>query len=203
MHYHAEIWVKDPEKVNEQIENIMSPYYKELEIKRHKEDGDVWFDNPNGFWDWWQIGGSYTGCHSGYNPAEDPANIEKCWLCNSTGFRNDRLGKDSRIQDPSYTCNGCGYFNHDTKQWEHGKYGPGKRLKWPTNFTEHYGDIQAVKDIDNDLTCFTLIADGKIFHQELWSGKTFEKTGFDGKVKQALSSLGIEDGFLVTVDYHS
>ena len=28
----------------------------------------------NGFWDWWQIGGRFTGLFSGYDPEKDPAN---------------------------------------------------------------------------------------------------------------------------------
>jgi hypothetical protein len=63
----------------------------------------------------------------------------------------------------------------------------------------------SVKDIKDELTCYTLIVcnkDTEIHHQEKWNGKTFVKTGFNGLVKPELKKLGINDGHLVTVDYH-
>lgn len=32
---------------------------------------------------------------------------EDCYCCDGTGIRNDKIGKEARIQDPNYTCNGC------------------------------------------------------------------------------------------------
>ena len=76
-------------------------------------------------WDWYVIGGRWTGTLDNYDPTKDPKNIEECWVCNGTGKRNDKLGKEARAKDPSYTCNGCD--------------GKGKSVKF--TFEEHEGDI--------------------------------------------------------------
>lgn len=56
--------------------------------------------NPNKKWDWWTVGGRYTGkLAAGYDPAKDPANTETCWLCGGTGKRTDMLVENG--------CNGC------------------------------------------------------------------------------------------------
>ena len=77
-------------------------------------------------WDWWQVGGRWSGTLDGYDPYSDEANKKDCWLCDSTGMRNDELGKQSRKEDPDYKCNGCN--------------GTGKMDKWPTDFGDRDGD---------------------------------------------------------------
>lgn len=70
------------------------------------ENGE-WFEDGSR-WDWWVIGGRYTGkFRPDYDPASDPQNQERCFLCGGTGLRNDDLGRQARADDPSYTCNGC------------------------------------------------------------------------------------------------
>jgi hypothetical protein len=59
-------------------------------------------------WDWYQIGGRWTGLFDGYRPDDDSKLMETCTWCDGTGKRND-----SR-------CNGCD--------------GTGKRTKWPTDW---------------------------------------------------------------------
>ena len=64
--------------------------------------------NPNGKWDWWTIGGRWTGhLRPDYDPYKDPRNLKTCWLCHGTGKRDDELGRNFRLKDPTYTCNGC------------------------------------------------------------------------------------------------
>lgn len=42
--------------------------------------------NPRSKWDWWQVGGRWTGMMDPeYDPQTDPNNIEKCDLCGGTG----------------------------------------------------------------------------------------------------------------------
>lgn len=75
-------------------------------------------------WDWYQIGGRWTGLFDGYSPEKDPANIEVCNLCSGTGVR-----KDMEIPGPhdGKGCNGC--------------RGEGKRVKWPTEWSSNKGDV--------------------------------------------------------------
>lgn len=193
MHYHAEIWVPNLYELKTQLAAILEP---------HKEGYDEKTGECSGFWDWYQVGGRYTGSHDpAYDPEKDPENIEVCWICEGTGFRHDALGNTTRAKDPSYTCNGCG--KHSDGKWVHGDYGPGRCLKWPTKWRDVQTDIAPVGAINEALTAHTLIVGGNVLHKEVWDGNDFKATDFDGKVKPALERLGIRDGYLVTVDYHS
>lgn len=88
--------------------------------------------NPNAKWDWWQIGGRWSGMlEVGYDPKTDPANMENCFLCGGTGQRDDDIGKAQRAIDPNYMCNGCD--------------GKGVRSKWPTGWVNRGNQIQVGK----------------------------------------------------------
>lgn len=97
------------EKLSEAIEAILKPWDENEDVVQVTEDGETYWHNPNGKWDWWQLGGRWTGVWSDYDPAKDPANHQTCWLCQGTGLRNDERGRAWRIENPDYTCNGCGY----------------------------------------------------------------------------------------------
>lgn len=45
--------------------------------------------NTESKWDWWTVGGRWTGLFSDYDPTKDPANLEVCTLCCGTGDRDD------------------------------------------------------------------------------------------------------------------
>jgi len=195
MHYHCEIYVSEINNIEDQIEEIMEPFQEEY----HEEK-----DEMSGFWDWWQIGGRWTGAHSDkYDPQKDERNLEECWVCNGTGLRIDDVGIQAREEDPSYTCNGCGDYNQKMKRWEFGEYGKGITLKWPTQWAEAYEiDVMPLDRVKEDFTCHTLIANGNAYQKEKWDGDNWVKTEFDGNVKNMLEKLKIDKGFLVTVDYH-
>lgn len=98
-----------------------------------------WFKrtNPNSKWDWYQIGGRWTGVLvPNYNPNEDPANQETCFLCHGTGKRTD--------MDVEGGCNGC--------------KGTGVATKWPTQW-KSVGDIVQLKELP--LEALRLIAEQK------------------------------------------
>lgn len=98
------------------FEQYMKEYcgYKARD-KKKKRYGH-WY-NPNKKWDWWTIGGRWTGkLLIGYELAEDKDNYEKCWLCSNTGTRPDaNYAKDNDLCKPSRAghpvigkgCNGC------------------------------------------------------------------------------------------------
>jgi hypothetical protein len=81
------------DKLDEALAEILKPWNEQ--------------DNENGHWDWWQLGGRWTGVWSDYEPEKDPDNFEECWLCGGTGLRTDRIGNQYRAEHPEYTCNGC------------------------------------------------------------------------------------------------
>ena len=193
MHYHAEIWIPpNIEDAKEYIDTILKPYSEHV--------------SADGFLDWYQIGGRWTGCHDpSYDPEKDPRNIETCRICNGTGFRTDAIGTQLRLNDPSYTCNTCGEFEHN--MWKHGPHGPGQDTKWPTSWAPFDGDIMTIDRVPDDLTCDTLIAiqnnQHTILHKTQWIGDELIKTDFDGNVKHTLKHLNITHGRLATVDYHA
>lgn len=80
-------------------------------------------------WDWYQIGGRWTGFFDGYDPETDPANIQVCELCGGTGDRAT-WRKEPKDNQHESGCNGC--------------MGKGTRAKWPTDWQLHAGDIVSV-----------------------------------------------------------
>lgn len=189
MHQHAEVWVPNNLGVEKQIEEIMAPFREGGD-----EEGE---DTVNGFWDWWQIGGRWTGAHTPeYDPDKDPRNIQTCFLCRGTGDRDGWVyyedGERKFTDNWAQECNGC-----------NGCRGVGKHAKWPTQRVPHDRDVIPVSEIGDELECYIIILPNKVIHREKWTGKDWEPTGFDGKVKSVLAQEGIKDGYLVTVDYHS
>lgn len=209
MHSHAEVWLETIEDLDDQISGIMEPYSENNKVMLRSEEWtddnnrvhkETYWTNPKGWWDWFVIGGRWTGVKDNYDPRKDRRNWEKCPLCEGTGYRSDELGKEAREKNPTYTCNACGEYDNEKKVWTHGGLPEGMRVAW--HYKRHDGDIMPVKDISDDLSCYTLIIGKDVFHMEEWDGNTFVKTDFDGKVKQKLDQMGITDGYLVTVDYH-
>lgn len=80
-------------------------------------------------WDWYQIGGRWTGNFDGYDPYTDPANRERCDLCAGTGVRPG--GAEQFGADWFKQCNGC-----------NGCLGKGTRVAW--QLKQHSGDILPV-----------------------------------------------------------
>ena len=185
MHMHAEIWVSTTEDVEGQVEKIMAPYSENIE------------GNNKAFWDWYQIGGRWKGEHvKGYDPSEDPEHIEECSLCKGTGRRPDAESFGPGWIEANNGCNGC--------------QGKGVAVQYPTQWGPHEQDVMAVADAPDDLSSYTLVAKGKVFHKQVFNydeekGEgSFEETDYQGvTVKARLKELGIENGYLVTVDYHS
>lgn len=107
-HYSNLVIIEQTSDVEAAVKAAMGP---------HEEQG--------GFWDWYQIGGRWTGALDGYDPELDPRNIEVCDLCLGTGVRKDMTVHNG--------CNGCD--------------GKGKRAKWPTQFAKHEGDIMPIESL--------------------------------------------------------
>lgn len=90
--------------------------------------------NPNRKWDWWVVGGRWSGHFACTDPSKDMRNYETCVLCYGTGNRNDDAGRAWRESNPEYTCNGCD--------------GKGMSLKHPTKWLRDPGDTRTKREID-------------------------------------------------------
>ncbi len=105
-------------------------------------------------WDWFTIGGRWAGHFDGYKPESDPANMETCDLCGGTGDRATYRNEPKEGQHPS-GCNGC--------------LGNGTRVKWPTGWAPHDGDIKPVNALnEGDLEVYAVCADYDWFGGEYY-----------------------------------
>lgn len=205
MHYYAIVVIPADGDVDELVTETLAPYSEDLEVEQLTDGGETYWHNPHGLWDWWQIGGRYTGRLSGYKPAEDPALLEECFLCRGTGMRMDEAGIELRAEQPDYTCNGCS--------------GKGKRVLWSSDWPSHDGDIVdlSVEDVTAWVTSlgdeqvpYTIFAHGSesVTTRERWTGKDFvpvhDKHGMRvvlATILQARLRAGLPSRAVV-VDYH-
>jgi hypothetical protein len=156
MHYHCEIWTrKQPEDVNDLVDRVMS--------------------QNKSLWDWYQVGGRWTGAHDKYQSYYDPLNQGICDQCKGTGTR-----KDMKLDSWKKQCRGCNSCE-----------GTGITVNYRT--VPHDADCLEVSKVVDDLNCSNLIFHGrnKIHNTEAVI------------VKDYLKSIGITDGYLITVDCHN
>ena len=106
-----------------------------------------YWHNPDAKWDWWMIGGRWTGLlASDYDPTQDPANREICGICKGTGDRDgwvyyelDENGERVRRFKDAWAeeMNGCNSCK-----------GTGVVTKWPTQYKSFEGDTVLVGHVD-------------------------------------------------------
>lgn len=150
--------------------------------------------NPDSKWDWWSIGGRWTGDLTDYDPSIDPKNIEICDLCMGSGIRKDEIGNKERQRDPAYTCNGCS--------------GKGKRVKWPTEWASFEGDVQPMSNIKEGYTPFAILTpEGEWIEKGKmgWWGMTTDEqdeNAWEAICKTVLKKYRTEGHIGVVVDCH-
>lgn len=172
------------ETIDDRVAEVLKPW--------DENDGE----NENGRWDWFQIGGRWTGVWSGYDPETDPANHKPCWLCNGTGMRNDALGRAHRAENPDYTCNGC--MNGPK---------PGIQIEWPTQWAKRLDlDILPVATFlgtEGMRLPYAIAAAPDVWlEKESWDGSTFvECPDWPAVVRAALDLR--RDMVIAVVDIHS
>jgi len=108
---------------DEEVDRLLAAY---------SENGEWFADGSR--WDWWVIGGRFTGLLDSYAPEKDPANIEACDLCAGTGERPG--GREEFGAEWYQRCHGC-----------NGCDGTGQRVKWPTQWAPHDGDRQPASQL--------------------------------------------------------
>lgn len=187
MHYFAAVVVPKDADVEKAVTEAMAPF--------DENDGD----NPAGEWDWWVIGGRWTGVWSEYDPVRDPANLELCRLCAGTGMRNDARGQAYRAEHPDYTCNGCVMAGSP----------PGQTVKHPSEWQPHEFDqlpsakvLRLTEASSGFPQPYTLVTDGGWWSRENWDGTAFTADpDFDRRYISALREHA-ETHLVVVVDYH-
>ena len=160
-----------------EVDRLLRPFDEGISVAEYlNEDGVPTTYNPESRWDWWQIGGRWTGVLSGtYNPREDAANIQTCTVCDGTGVRpggREQFGE--HWFEATKGCNGC--------------EGTGQSLKWPTEWASFVGDCVPVDKIPGGFVpCGLVTPDGE-WHGDgaLWCG---------GPVENARTTAGWETEF--------
>ncbi len=130
-------------------------------------------EGGQGMWDWYQVGGRFTGIFSGYNPNTDPANSETCDLCRGTGKRTDM-----EVQNG---CNGCA--------------GKGIRIVWPTDWQPHDGDIIKVRAMKKRTAFAVITPDGE------WIERHGDDATWERELDKILDQH--QDNLVAAVDYHT
>ena len=145
-------------------------------------------------WDWYQIGGRWTGWlservpgYEHYDPEQDPANIETCPICGGTEQRTDASGNELRKTDPTFTCNGCD--------------GKGQRPTWPTQWQPVEGDCVRASDlIGHEKIPGAVVTPDRQWHE---SGAMFEAPDATWAAQVEAWYQQYPDHVVVAVDTHN
>jgi hypothetical protein len=154
---------------------------------------EEWSDDEHtGFWDWWVIGGRYTGVWTpDYEPRKDPRNItdETCHWCKGNGIQDREVFGYKAGEE----CGNC--------------LGSGKEPAW--SLAPHEGDLRPVQYVldlaaasERWILPYTIvIPDIAVIHREVWDGKDFVPSGTDEIKCEALQRVSTAQ--IVMTDYHS
>lgn len=163
------------------------------DIENSVDDAMSYFENRK--YDWYQIGGRWTGFFDDYDPDTDSANIIICKWCNGTGMRNDLVGQNLRKENPDYKCNSC--------------QGKGEHPVRPTEYKPHLEDCVSVPEYlsiietnpKDKLPYSILFPDGSWIEEESWDGeKIQENDNYHNDIIVNLQKY--IDCLAVVVDYH-
>ena len=156
--------------------------------------------NPISKWDWYSIGGRWTGLlDNEFSPKDNPENLRECKSCNGTGKIKERdvtklktLKVKTKIE----------YKERDCKRCE----GKGESLVWPTSYAKFDGDIKPVTDFPEDTSPYAIVLpDGTWLEKgEMgWFGMSSNEKSdddWDTVVKEVWQEYG--DCIGVVVDCH-
>lgn len=177
-----------------------------------KEKGDIeqaveevlrpYGDEGEGNWDWYQIGGRWTGLLDGYDPNADPQYLKPCDVCGGTGKREPLGDNDFSWRGG---CNGCD--------------GKGTRVVWPTQFGFRAGDVAPVREVlekvsaDTSKLPYAVVTSEcgwvprKIYLPWAWDlpvrDARVECPNWPECVKKILGLGGAIEGLVVVVDCHN
>lgn len=195
MHYVALVAVPETGDLDEQLDKALAPF-KERWCESEDCEGDCAICT-SGFWDWWVVGGRWTGWLDDYDPDADARNIERCITCGGTGRRTDACRIEA--ENPGWTartggCNGC--------------EGKGVRPVWPSSRVRHPGDVvtpaQWLACDKEHKTPYSFVAGESALHRQTWNGSDFIETpDWEAVVLAGITQLDRMGGFrLAVVDYH-
>jgi hypothetical protein len=183
MHFHCEVWV--PKK-----EDYISQVHKALAGLSEEDTRISDEDCGNGFYDWYVIGGRWSGEHTMWllrkNFGDKIEKISKEFEKEFGWFTNGENSREKRAKQYEEV-----FRRHISKEEWSGEPLP----SWRNSYKEDGfdDDIIAISDVPwEQFDCYTLMIDGYIYHEL--------------KREEAIKMFKdhkIESGYLVTIDYHS
>lgn len=187
--------------IEEAVATAMEPYIETWD----EETGE-----SSGFWDWYQIGGRWTGHFDGYDPMADPKNQEICWLCHGTGVRADpvgvKLGYDARVIEVG------GFYDIEADHprlgqigWCNGCNGKGISVKFAGDSTPRLGDVATRLQVAEIEAPYTLVRlNGSVTHREVYVSDDSEYGGhFEAVAEHEEAWMTMRpEALIVAVDYH-
>jgi len=220
MHYHCEIIMPKTKDIENDVEKLMSPF-----SENNKDEEEA----LQPFWDWYQIGGRWSG-------AKEMCSYDSNKLDDFYKALNDNKITVSGLQCGKQEVSPASQIPIVDKLWneffptENGEMTECPVFKHSNNEDSVLScDICLVEDIPDDLKCCTVIIGGPGYNNELlpqfvmrdsvWNGVNHMDIDWDKNVKTAINMFKektksyrkeyIEkvtpknDWICVTIDYHS
>lgn len=220
MHYHLEVVIPPTTDIESAVAQVMKPFNENLD----DEDEDV---GPNGFWDWYVIGGRWAGYKSELQLDEDKLAEFRAWLIDeSVMVKSFQAGKQQLADNETIA-------KVDAK-WREMFPNAGEKCTLFSHSNNQYNealpaDVCRLSDVPGGLIASRVIFampndDGTLrpeymAQSDYWNGCNFVKSAWDGKFESALSeykqrlsryspeykekTTPTDDWLVVTVDYHS
>jgi hypothetical protein len=218
MHYHLEIITPPNEDVKTVVEKILAPFDENGDKK--EED----YSAKHAFWDWWQVGGRYSGNKLLARLGEDRiASFRKLLHDQHITVSDFRAGKPTLSPaDQAETVNML--WRDAFPDW------PSVACPLFDNYKSDTGDVMKLEEVSEGLACSHVIVAGPnysgenieakfMIQESIWNGVTHCKTAWDGTLAAAIG-MALDrikdykpeyaarltpqaDWLVVTVDYHS
>jgi hypothetical protein len=217
MHYHMEIIMPPTDDVEEAVRQVMHQFDENLNT-----DDETKSTRP--FWDWWVIGGRWSGHKIGIILGEERIAAFHAVLADrKVTVSGVRAGKPT-LQPPEQA-------ELVNRLWnEHFPDAPVRECPLFDNYSGNWGDVLPLAETPQTMTCYHLIIAGPSYEGDelqarymlqdsIWNGVTYQPTAWDGtivagvadfverhrdyKEKWRAAHIPQVDWLVVTVDYHS
>lgn len=161
-------------------------------------------------YDWFQVGGRFTGLFDGYKPWEDEANFDRCQYCEGTGTTTQAVAN----QYPAYQGNvGKPCIQCNNADADGGARFPGKMLRF--GFMPHAADVLPARNIDIErlrhIPSVIVTPDGEWHERTRWGMFGAQLPNEEGEVPKEKDAWTPEfcrildanrDAVAVLVDFH-
>ena len=182
---------------DEDIDRILKPYNDENFYSKYEEDEEGKKDippedYPEFMWDWWQVGGRYSGLLK--LKVDRDAEDEYRW-----GFytepRAGRLFRSSTLEE---------LLSHSERKWLYDEHYHMRHMGYNDGWL--YVDGARIRDLINRDTlmyhcCCFVDPDGAAYARESWDGDTFvESKHFDEVLRKTIEKY--PDHYITVIDIH-